>query len=116
MPLHYALAYAATFVIPLVVGAAAYRTSRRSQATLWASLTLACAGVVVSLIVTAAGGVLCSDSYAVRLHAAKHLSRGELTTMRGGEFLCPRVYYFERGGETTCLRPNGDGGASIGCG
>jgi len=41
MPLHYALAYAATFVIPLVVGAAAYRTSRRSQATLWASLTLA---------------------------------------------------------------------------
>lgn len=116
MTFHYLVSWLAVLVVPLAVGIGAFVCALRGKVPMWASLGVAFVGTCLTFVLTVSLSWRCTESYDVILAARTLLTPEERGTLRGSEFLCPVIYTFERDDERTCLVPDGDGGAFVGCG
>ena len=73
MPLHYALAYLAVLVVPVVVAIAAFVCARRGGVPAWAALAISFVGLSLSLVLVIALSWRCANSYDVVIAARTRL-------------------------------------------
>lgn len=116
MPFHYALAYLAVVLVPIMVGIAVVIAARRQRVPMWTTLFIVPVGMLLSFVLSVMLAARCADSYDVIRAARTLLSPAERETLRGAGWFCPKVYHFERDGKGTCLVSDGDGAAFVGCG
>lgn len=116
MPQHDALALLAIAAIPAVTGLGALALAHRGRVPVAAVLLGVPLAMVLSLVVAVPVVSQCRDARDAMRVAAALLSPAERETLRGSGLFCPGVLTFRRNGKTTCLVPDGEGGASVGCG
>jgi len=116
MPQQDALALLAIAGIPIATGLGALALACRGRVPVVAVLLGVPLAMALSLVVAVPVLSQCRNSRNKMRAAAALLSPAERQTLRGSGLFCPGVLTFRRNGKTTCLVPDGEGGASVGCG
>lgn len=116
MPQHDVLALLALPGIPVVATLGALALARRGRVPAAAAVPGIAIAMVLSFVVAVPVASQCRNARGVQRAAEALLSPAERNTLQGSAPFCPAVYTFERDGKRTCLVPDGERGASVGCG